>query len=129
MHFLHLPALKQYYKINKHTFIKMLSKRLFSEMGCLLSVLAFTTITPKASAQMPGDKFNCSQNTILEVLRKDESGATFSFSGKHYEFVETSTPSMTFTVFGDTRSPSGNGISFSNHGITVKLGNKKYSCT
>lgn len=106
----------------------MLSKKLIPCTDFLLFALVSSTITQKVSAQMPGDKFNCSNNTILEVLRKDESGAKFAFAGRNYEFVETSTPSMTFTVFGDTSSPSGSGISFSNHGIAVKLGNKMYSC-
>ena len=82
-----------------------------------------------AKAQMVGTTIRCDNGTILKVLSKKEYLTTFQYGKVKFTLADTTTHGSTFSVYGDTQSPAGTGISFSNHGIGGQIKGKEFSCT
>ena len=54
--------------------------------------------------------------------------ATFTYLGKTFTLADTTPEGATFSVWGDTRSPKGTGISMSNHGVSIIINGVYSQC-
>ncbi len=81
-----------------------------------------------AKAQMAGTTIKCNNGTMLRVISKKEYLTTFQYGNAKFTLADTTPHGATFSVYGDTQSPAGTGISFSNHGIGGQIKGKEFTC-
>ena len=66
------------------------------------------------------NKIKCDNGGVLAWSSKGRGEmATFTYLGKKFTLADTTPEGATFSVWGDTQSPKGTGISMSNHGVSI----------
>ena len=94
-------------------------------------VLAFA-IFAFASIFLPNPahatSMTCTDGSVLKWKGGRNQMTTFFYRGQSFTLAYTAPHGATYDVWGDTQSPKGTGISMSNHGVSVIINGKHYSC-
>ena len=103
-------------------------QRLLATRSTFLIAVLILAWNYEARAQTAGTSIRCNNGTILRVLSQKDNLKTFQYGNLKFTLADTTPYGATFSVYGDTQSPAGTGISFSNHGIGGQIKGKQFSC-
>jgi hypothetical protein len=75
------------------------------------------------------NKLKCDNGRVLAWSSEGRGKMTaFTYSGKTFTLADTTPEGATFSVWGDTRSPKGTGVSMSNHGVSIIINGVLTQC-
>lgn len=94
----------------------------FVALGIFAIASAFLPIPAHATSM------TCADGSVLKWQGGRDQMTTFFYRGNSFTLAYTAPYGATFDAWGDTQSPKGTGVSMSNHGVSVIISGKHYSC-
>jgi len=112
--------------------------------GSAIALFPLLVLSLGAAAQYPVNEkctsqycvFTCEAGVDLVVLEKHyysrgkrfPDAETYKYGSKIVTLANNSVPGSTASMYGDTKSPNGTGVSYWNKYVTLKLNGKSITC-